>query len=436
MSMMSTVKSKTRKMRETGALHIIIGTFSTKFVAFFGSMVVIRLMSKSDYGVLTYVENIYSYAFVFAGLGLMNGLLRYLVLAKEEKEKKSIFQFIISRSMLIDTIIAILLCIGVQFYPIPEKYSAARYLIFAVALLLPFQDLLTEVLYTLRAFFRNRLYAYLAFGTSALLIGGRMIGAIVGGVGGVLWSRVILNSAFAISILFFISKTLFEKNKAEPLPSPMKKTVTVYSVQYMITNGFWALFMLNDTFLIGQLLNDPQVGADFKAAMTIPGNISIFATAIGVFVAPYFTKNEKNREWVKRNFKRVYVLSAIIVASASLLIYIFASPLVRIVCGAEYMNTVPLMKVLLLAAFINSGLRFTTANLLAAMGKIRANMIVSGIGMGIQVILDIIFIPRFGAMGVAVCSCIEYSLMAIVLFIVFYRQYFSKKVKTEDASAE
>ncbi|MBR3031870.1 MAG: oligosaccharide flippase family protein [Clostridiales bacterium] len=434
MSVMNVVKEKTRKMRETGALHVVIGTFSTKFVAFFGSIVIVRCLSKADFGMLSYVENIYSYAFVFAGLGLMNGLLRYLVLAEEPGEKKSIFKFIVSRSMIVDIIIGVLLCIGMQIFPIQEKYADAKYLIFIIALLLPFQDLLTEVLYALRAFFRNKLYAYLAFGTSALLIGGRLAGALLGGVVGVLWSRVILNAIFSLCILCLVTRILFEKRAAQPLPRKQQKTITVYSVQYMITNGFWALFMLNDVFLIGNLLNDPEGLADFKAAIMIPGNVSIFATAIGVFVAPYFTKNEKNLAWVRRNFAKVYKISAVVVGIVTLGLIATADFLIHLIYGNKYDNIVPLMWVLLIAAFINNGLRFTTANLLAAMGKIRANMIVSGCGMVLQVILDIIVIPIYGVMGVAVCSCIEYMLMAIALFVYFYKQYY-KKNKGEIASA-
>ena len=162
----------------------------------------------------------------------------------------------------------------------------------------------------------------------------------------------------------------------------------------MITNGFWALFMLNDTFLLGMLLNDPSVLADYKVASVLPGNISIFATAIGVFVAPYFTKNEKDKKWVTRNFKKIYLLSAFIVAGVVIIIMILAKPLISIMFGESYLNTVGLMKILLLSAFFNSGLRYTTANILAAMGEIKYNMIISGVGIIVQIILDILFIPN------------------------------------------
>lgn len=430
---MDVIKEKIRKMYDSGALHITLGTFATKFVAFFGSIVVVRLMSKYDYGLMSYVENIYSYAFILAGLGLSNGILRYLVISEKNKEKQQFYNYIIKRSMVIDVLIAILLCVASVFVSFPNNYAGARLLIPVIALLLPFQDLLNEELYTIRAFFKNKLYAYLAFGSSALLIVGRIVGAQIKGVDGVLWSRVIINAIFALALLLFVVRGLFSREKVEPLSKENKKAVNSYSFQYMITNGFWAIFMLNDTFMLGLLLNDPTVLADYKVAYVLPGNISIFATAIGVFIGPYFTKNEKNLEWVRRNYKKVFLLSAGIVAAVAVGIAALANPLIRLMYGEEYLNTIGLMRVLLIGAAINAGFRYTTANLLAAMGHIKYNMIASGAGIIAQVLLDYFLIPRIGVMAVAVSNCFVYLGMSIFLVAVFYRKYFRLTVAEVNA---
>ena len=420
----SNIGCKLSKLYNSGALHITIGTFATKFVAFFGSIVVVRLLSKSDYGVMSYVENIYSYAFIFAGLGLSNGLLRYLVLTENGEEKKQYYDYIIKRSMLFDIAIAVIMCLLSIFMKIPDKYASARYLIPVVALLLPFQDLLNEELFTVRSFFKNKLYALLAFVSSILLIGGRIVGAIVDGVSGVLWSRVLINAVFAVLMAVFVTKKLFPKERVKSLEIENRKLVNSYSFQYMITNGLWAIFMLNDTFFLGLLLNDPDSLADYKVAYVLPGNISIFATAIGVFVAPYFTKNENNTDWIKIKFRKVLGLSVLAVGTVAVLIGLLAEVLIKVMYGEQYLNTVGLMRVLLVAAFLNSGIRFTIANILAAMGQVRFNMIVSGCGICLQVVLDMILIPKVGVIGVAISNCVVYLLMSLALFTVFVKKYY------------
>lgn len=416
--------NRAKKLWSTGAFHITLGTFLTKFVAFFGSIVVVRLLTKNEYGLLSYVENIYSYALIFAGFGLSNAILRFLVISEKPEGKKAYYNYITKHSIYRDIALLLGIITLSQIIKFPDKYTAASGLVPIVALLLPFQDLLQEALFTLRSLFKNKLYAYLAFISSSALIIGRIIGALNGGVSGVLWSRVIINAFFCVAIMMLIRKKMLPKETViTTLPKDHKREVNVYSFQYMVTNGFWALFMLNDTFLLGLLLNNPSELADYKVAYVLPGNISIFATAIGVFVTPYFIKNENNQEWIARNFKKIYSLTSLVIATVAGLIGIFAKPLILLMYGEQYINIVTLMRLLLVSSFINSGLRFTCANLLSAMGQVKYNMIVSGIGLIAQVVLDIVLIPRIGVIGVAVASCVTYSFMAASLFIVFRRKY-------------
>ena len=76
-------------------------------------------------------------------------------------------------------------------------------------------------------------------------------------------------------------------------------------------------------------------------------------------------------------------------------------------------------------------MRYTTANLLAAMGQIKYNMTVSAIGMIFQIGINLFMVPRFGVMGVAVTSCVVYSFMAVVLLGIFIANYFIKPKKNE-----
>ena len=104
-------------------------------------------------------------------------------------------------------------------------------------------------------------------------------------------------------------------------------------------------------------------------------------------------------------------------------IALLAQPVVRILYGVQYLSVVPVMRILLLAAFFNCGLRYTTANILAAMGQVKYNMIISAIGMVLQIIINIIIVPHYASVGIAVTSCIVYLFMAVSLMIVFYRKY-------------
>ena len=51
-------------------------------------------------------------------------------------------------------------------------------------------------------------------------------------------------------------------------------------------------------------------------------------------------------------------------------------------------------------------------------------MIISGVGIVLQIAIDFILIPKLGVMAVAVSNCFVFFLMALALFIVFYKRYY------------
>lgn len=424
-SKVSSLMLSIKELYQKGALHIILSSFATKFVGMVGSIFVVKILSKADYGVLGYVENIYGYVFIFAGLGLSNATLRYLIIGTPEK-RKIYYRYIYRLSLLIDVTLAVSMVIVSGFINYPDDFKAATILVPVIALLLPCQDLLNDGLYSLRATFRSKLYAYCSFAVSGLLVLGRIVGAYAAGTMGVVVSRVLINGCGALFLYFFTRRLFLEPSRGEKLSTQEKKDVKKYSIQYMLTNGLWSLFMLNDVLILGMFSQNSSAVADYKVAYVLPAAISIFSSSIGLFVGPYFTKHENDKAWVRKKFVIAYGCTAAIVGFVALLLGFLARPLIVMLYGEAYENVVGLMRILLVAAFFNAGLRFTTANLLSAMNRIKYNMIISLLGMLLQIILDILLVRQWSAYGVAISSCIVYLFMAISLLAVFYKEFRTK----------
>lgn len=424
-SVITKIKKSIKSLYDSGAFHITIGSFFTKFVAFFGSIFVVRLLSKEDYGILQYVENLYGYALVFAGLGLPFSILRYVIIADSNK-KRVYLDYAIEHSLIRDFIICSILLLLNFFFPYPNNFGAAKKYIPILAILLPFQNLITNASYSLRSIFKTKEYAYVSFITSLLLIVGRIIGARIRGLSGVVWSRLIINALLSIVLVALVYR-IFPSSKGERLTYKEKKDVNLYSLQYMASSGLWAIFMLNDTFFLSFFTNNPTLVAEYKVAYVLPGNLSLISTAIGIYVAPFFTKNENNIDWVKKKFKITIVTTGSIIGLLTIGMIIFAKPLIGFIYGESYLNIVPLMRILLLSAFLNSGFRYVTANLLAAMGKVKENLFVSIMGVILQLVLDVLLIPKYEAVGVAVASCIVFLVMSLALLIIFCKYYIKNK---------
>ena len=416
-----------RMLYARGAFHILVSTFANKFVVFFGTIVVVRLLSREDYGLVSYVENIYGYVLIFAGLGLSNGLLRFIVLA-EGALKRAYFRYILRASLVRNLVLAGVLLGGNAVAPYPPEFEVAREWVPVMALLLPLQDLVKDGRFGLRAVFENKTYANLTMGVSVALIVGRVAGAYLDGAGGVLWSRVIVNGAFAGGTVWMAWRAVERASGERPEPGErlsrgQRREVDAYSAQYMITNGLWALFMLNDTFLLGQLGGGAEELADYRVALVVPGLLALLSNAIGMFLAPYFTKHEQDAAWVWRYWRTALGVTAVLTGIAAGALAFGAEEMVTLFYGEGYRSIVPLMQVLLFAQFIYSGLGYTTVNILSAMGQVRANIRISIAGMVLQAALDVWLIPLHGAMGVAMASCLTYTVMCVLVTGVFARRY-------------
>lgn len=414
---------KIKELWNKGAFHIIIANFLTKFVAFFGSIFLVRVLSKSSYGLLGYVENIYGYMHIFIGMGLGNALLRYVILGKTPREKFGYYKYSLTTGTKFNLAIILVFFIGTLLYPHPEDFHTAKVYIPIMLIAFPFQFLVESNQLTYRAMLNNKVFAKTSFFFSFSVILGRYLGALISSVEGVIASKLIINGLWGILLSYLTYRLYFKNVKEISIGTKEKKELNWYSIQYMITNGIWAVFMLNDIFLLGRIVGDPAVVADYKVAYVLPGNLSIISTAIGIFIGPYFVKNETDTKWVWKNYKKVVLVIASVIIPIIFLIFIFSRQIITLLYGVDYINIVPLMNLLLISALLNTTFRYSTAHILSSMGQVKFNMIISGLGVIFQIILNIILIPIYGVYGAALSSIIIYFLMSLSLVFIFMKIY-------------
>ena len=421
-SLLNKLKNTVNDLFNKGAFHILVGNLVTKFVTFFGSIFVSRILTKVNMGLLTYMENWIGYAIIFSGFGMANVMLRYGVLSKSREEHYGIFLFVIKRSIIIDVFLIIIFITVISIFPHKDAYEIAVNLLPIFILYVPFQDLINDVQMNERASFNNRRFAIISITSATLVVIARVVGAWIDALTGVIVGIVITQLFIAILLLYSTKSHYFSNIKALMPDEKTKKSATSYGFQYMITNGLWSLFMLMDIFLLANLLGSPSVVADYKIASAFPVNMARFSGAIGVFVTPYFVQNEENDKWIVTNYIKTLFGTVAILLPVSIGLIILTKPLIWIF-GTQYYNTIPLMRVITLAYFIENVFRFPIANILAAIGMVRVNMIISICGFVIKLILNIIFIPLYGVYALPINSIIVQILMGIALFVVFNKRY-------------
>lgn len=410
------VKSVIKK----GAHYVIIGSFVIKFVSFFGSVFLVRLLSKVDYGILSYYENIYGYFLLAAGFGLATGMIRYIVLAQTDSDKKKLYFYSLRRGEVYNFLLIVVFSFVCIFFPHPLEFSSSFLVGIILVMIIPFQYILTLNLSTLRGLFDYKGYAILSVLASAILVFARVIGAALNGLYGTVLLRLLAEIACAVGGITYVYLRYFKRINTKK-NSNLIRPLNIYSLQIMFTDGLWAIFMLNDVFMLSQFSGNAAMIADYKIAYVIPANLSLISSAIGIFVAPFFTKkdNDGDFDWVWRNLLKLEVVTLGMMIAAVVFCIILERPLISVLFGSQYLSCIPIYRVLLVSSLFNNGVRYTIANVYSSIGKQKKNLIIAAVGVLSQIIINLVMIPRYGSIGVAYGSVIVQISMSVLLIIGF-----------------
>ena len=155
--------------------------------------------------------------------------------------------------------------------------------------------------------FANKAYALLSFVSSTILIVARVFGAMIDGLDTVAITKLSAEIISTVLCLGFLWKKFFNNVSYASIPKQFSHELNVYSLQMMLTDGLWAVFMLNDLFLLGQFSGNEIAIANYKVAYVIPANLSLVTSAVGVFIAPFFTKYENKGDiiWIREKISLV-----------------------------------------------------------------------------------------------------------------------------------
>ena len=176
-----------------------------------------------------------------------------------------------------------------------------------------------------------------------------------------------------------------------------------------------------DVFLIGTMIGNPEVLALYKIATVIPLALMIVPDSIIMFVYPYVAENKDNFQWLKDNFNKLFKISFIINGAITIILILSAPLIIYTLWGPKYMEAITAFRLLSLNYFFSATFRFNLINLLTAMYKIKKVFAVNLISSIVNILLDIIFIENFGAIGAAYATIIVVILSSLLLAYVMIK---------------
>lgn len=414
------LKRKVATLKKRGFFEILFGGTASKMVAFLSSIVIVRLVSKGDYAILSYADNIYSYVVLFSGIGMASAVLKYCV-QDDGFKNKAYYNFAIKWGTLFQIAILFLVLVFVALVELP--FEGTEQLLYA---LLPYGFLYYWVqLFQsfLRSRFENRKYAISSFVQVVLTFILSIIAVISVGIIGVPIARAI---AMITSVAIFIPtlKKYYSNNKENVQLSKSEiKAFMALALSMLVSNVCSMIMPNNEMFLVNNILKSETITANYKVATLIPSQLPFVTSTLVVYFFPILAQKKSNYETWRYSVKigkYTFLLNLVITIIGCIL-----TPLIiKIIYGNMYSDAIMLSTILWWSFFLNAGFRMLPMNILPALGYVKFNVIVAAVSAIILFVFDWITLKTIGIYGAVVSRLIVNFVSGLI-----YWGYLCKKCK-------
>ena len=371
-------------LRRRGFFHIIAGSTLAKIAGFVSVFFLPRFLSKADYGLLTYVDNIRNYIMLFNGLGITQATLRYCAQEGSDEEKKGYFITTLKVGIAAD--VALIVVTMAAYLVVPFPFEGARFQLVLSSCLPVLYFLFTDIQLLLRATFQNQRYSVYNFTYSFLLMIFQIVFAVLWGVTGVMVSRYISMALCAAMGFLLIRDLPLMKVKALMPDRAQVKQMIRFGIVMLTASATSQVMSYNETFIVGQLLKDEELLAEYRVAANI---------------------------W--ENYKKLFAINGVVMTVFHLGLFIFAKLYLYIFAGPEYMGAAPLVRMFLIASWIQAVFRGISGNILAVTGEEKFNLKINIVFVVVHAVIDVAAVKMLGIYGAAIALIVVYLLSGLIM---------------------
>lgn len=389
-------------------IYLTIATVGQKVLAFLYFILIARLAGVEGTGKYFFVVSFTTIFSIFVDLGLSSVLIRETA-KKREMAGKYLGNILGAKFVLgIFTYLAVIVAINVMGYPSVTKLMV--YLSGIVMLL----DSFNVTFYAVFRGHQNLKYESIGVVVSEILI------IAVGGVSLVLHAPLyfLLLALMSGSIFnfFFSSILLWKKTEVRPcLCFDKTLLVSLFKIAYpfALAGIFVKVYSYLDSVLLSKMVGDAAVGfwsVAYKLTYAFQFIPMAFAAAAFPAMSAYFVSD---KTMLRKTFERVLFYLAILAVPIAFGIFSLAEPLILKLYGASYAASVlPLQVAIFTVIFIF--LNYPIGSLLNATDRQMTNTAIMGVCMALNVVLNVILIPRFSYLGAAISTAISHTLLFVI----------------------
>jgi stage V sporulation protein B len=192
-----------------------------------------------------------------------------------------------------------------------------------------------------------------------------------------------------------------------------------FGFEAYFANLLWVLLLRADSMLLAYYSGPAAVGI-YSVAVLFAELIWYLSRALTTALSPRIASGTPAEAIALTHRAARSVLWAVIVAASGMALLIH--PVVHLIFGSAFSGSVRPFFLLLPGIVLGALASPLSLYFTQHCGRPRINAIISGVGLALNIGLNIFWIPRYGISGAAAASSVAYSLVAVLLLWRFSRE--------------
>lgn len=392
---------------------MFLGQMFSLLVSFFIGAWLARYLGPENYGVLSYAVAFVGLFGFIASLGVDGLLNRELVAHPEKRDELLGTAF---RLKVIGGTLAVILCIASAFIFSGNALSRLLIILFSFTFILQSINVISTYFQAEVKSKSNVKAVLLAtiissiLKVAVILLDKGVIWIVVVYVLDLVWQGVGLINAY-IKVGLKIKVWKFNNHLAWEL---LKN-----SWPLMLASAASFIYLKIDQVMIGFILGNYEVGL-YAAAVKLVEVWYFIPSVICASLFPAIINAKKTgTELYKLRLRNLYILMIAISVFISILMTIFAKPIIIIFFGNGYLESISILRIYSWSS-IGMFLGWAVYQFLMSENLIKTIFKLNLLAMVVNIILNLVFIPTIGLAGAAWATLVSYMIMP--LFIFFQRK--------------
>lgn len=405
-----------KNVNEKGFFHLLGSNFLISFLGFGVILLLAKILTPKEIGDIKLIQSYAAFFIMFASFGYNISTLKLCSERRSKIEKLKIFALSTKR-IIYFSLLSMVILISLSYLGLLSSDKFVSNWLIIYALVIPFAALGYNFVSYFQAIKEIKKMAKLQVIVRLQFIFIIIISTYFFGFDGLVYSTIL---SYIIGTLVYLKSTGLKFVKFFYVKNKFNK-FNHYAIFAILGSLITLVGQYSDMYLIDYLETDRELIGFYSLATVFFMGATVVIGTIQSIVTPYFSENENDRVWQKRNWIKYQLLAIATSLITAIGMYILIIILVNFYFGLDYLQTKHFVFLLMIKFVVWSTYAISGAAL-AGLGKMKQGFYLVCFSVPFSIFLGYTFYPKYGIDGII------FSQILTNLIVMFIATMYTWKV--------